>query len=404
MCSVAVSSRNAGIVQGILLISCSWLSVVASGALIGPVIPKIIQAFSPVDNVEWLVAQVAAVPALFVALCSWPMGALADRVGPRKVLMIATLLYAIAGLAPYLLQNLWPMIVSRAVVGAAEGAVMTCSYALIGAYFSGKTRERYYASTTGTAPVMALVAIALGGGLGESNWRNIFLVYFFALVMFVGCLLLLWEPDRTAAARPATPGIAASADGASFRWSRLIGICAISIFVMSAFMITILQTGLLMTERGIDSPAVIGRWQAIASLANPAGAAAFMFLGWRYHTKLALSFAFMAAGLAAIALNSDWQSVIWGGAIANFGCGMILPTVVSWGLEDLPATVRGKAAGLLMTCNFLGQYVSPTIVLGLKGMTGSLSHAVLVYAMACAAGLVLTALAMRSFRSVATSV
>jgi MFS family permease len=369
--------------HGIVLVACSWLSVVASGALVGPVLPRMTEFFKAEPGVSWKINAVATLPALFVALMSWPVGVLADRLGHRRVLVFATLIYACLGVAPFFLTGLGSIVISRGVVGIAEAAVMTCSYALIGAYFLSPARERWYALTTGTAPVVALVAIALGGGLGENDWHNVFLVYAFAFLLFVATLLLLWEPARVNApgAQLAVSGTAAPNQ---FSWNRLLIICVVSIFAMTAFLVTVIQTGFLMTERGISSPAVIGRWQALASLTNPVGALLFGFLGWRFISKLWVSFLLMALGYAAISLRPEWQAVIWGGAIANLGCGMLLPTIVSWGLQDIPPHIRGKCAGTLMSCNFLGQFLSPFVVTWLKGLTGSLSGAVFIYCAACA--------------------
>lgn len=372
--------RRAGVVQGIILVACSWLSVVASGALVGPILPRMTEYFSSDPGVDWKIAAVATLPALFVALMAMPFGMLADRLGHRRVLVCAALIYGVLGIAPYFLNALTPIVVSRGVVGIAEAAVMTCSYTLIGYYFASPARERWYALTTGTAPVVALVAISLGGGLGEQNWHNVFLVYIFALVLFAGALFALWEPSNKQQQH-----ISVAAGSREFSWSQLLIICAISIFAMTAFLVTVIQTGFLLTERGITSPAVIGRWQALASLANPAGAILFGWLSWRYITKLSVSFLLMGTGFAIIALQPSWQAVIYGAAITNLGCGMILPTIVSWGLRDIPAAIRGKATGTLMACNFFGQFLSPFAIVWLKGLTGSLSSAVLCYAIACIA-------------------
>ncbi len=375
-------TSRAGLMQGIVLVACCWLSVIASGALLGPVIPTIIRQFGGGSAVEYQVAAIVGMPALFVALSAFPLGLLADRLGPRRIMIYATLIYAVAGVAPYFLNDLNSIVWTRRAVGIAEGAVMTCSYALIGAYFSGAVRERWYALSTGTPPVIALVAIALGGSLGNSDWHNVFLVYLFALLLFVGSLFLLWEPDRRSGSSIATQA-ASGDDASSFNWGRFLAICALSVFVMTAFVITLIQTGSLMTERGVTSPALIGRWQALSSLANPVGA--LIFVGWRarFESKLMVSFALMAAGFAAIGLREDWQSVIWGAAIANLGCGMIVPTVVSWGLQDVPGSIRGRISGILMACNFLGQSLSPYVMVWLKEH-GGLSRGVFDYGVACA--------------------
>jgi MFS family permease len=375
----AVVKRVAGLPQGILLVACTWLAVMASAALIGPILPRMSQYFAALPDVATKIDNVAGMPPLLVAIFAAPMGWLADRVGARRVLLMCTAVYGALGAAPAFLDNLDTIVYTRALVGIAEAGIMTCAYMMIAAYFNGAARERWFALTTGTAPLMALVSILLGGSLGDQDWHKVFLVYGFGLLLFLGTLTLLWEVDQTGG----QSGSLRSADLSGFKWGRLAAICIISLFAMSAFLITVIQTGFLMTERGIDSPAVIGRWQSLASLANPVGALCFGLLKWRYPRKLVIALLLMAVGFSCISQVSGWQAVIWGGAIANLGCGMMLPTLVSWGLQDLPLKVRGVASGVLMAANFLGQFFSPHLVTYLKGATGSLDHAVFAFAIGC---------------------
>jgi sugar phosphate permease len=62
---------------------------------------------------------------------------------------------------------------------------------------------------------------------------------------------------------------------------------------------------------------------------------------------------------------------------------MILPTLITWAISTLPPAQRGTGTGLWMTASFLGQFLSPLAVLGLRQVTGSLSGAIQVYAVAC---------------------
>jgi len=77
---------------------------------------------------------------------------------------------------------------------------------------------------------------------------------------------------------------------------------------------------------------------------------------------------------------------------ANYSAGMIPPTLITWAITTLPAAQRGTGTGLWMAASFLGQFLSPVVVLALRHVTGSLSGAILVYALACAVS-ALTALA-----------
>lgn len=371
--------RAATALQGWVLVSCGWLAVMAS-AMLSPVLPRMTVHFQQQPQVDVLISLVASLPALFVALLAWPFGILGDRVGHKRVLFWATVVYGVFGTAPVWLNTLPQIVLSRGFVGVAEAAIMTCSTTLVGDYFTAERRGRYLALQTGTAPLMAMTVIALGGALGDSNWRNPFLAYGFAFALVPLTGLLLWEPRRAGAAR--APAGAPSAE--AYRWVKLLLICGVTLFAMTAFLITVIQTGFLLTERGLSAPAKIGLWQGIASLANPLGALTFGLVRSRPLPKVALSFLLLSAGFFVIALLPSWQSAVAGAIIANYGAGMILPTLVTWAITTLPAAQRGTGTGLWMAASFLGQFLSPLAVLGLRHLTGSLSSAILVYAVACA--------------------
>jgi MFS family permease len=368
--------------EGWLLVSCGWLAVMAS-AMLSPVLPRMSAYFQQQPLVDVLISLVAGLPALFVALLAWPFGILGDRVGHKRVLFWATVGYGVFGTAPTWLHSLPQIVVSRGCVGVAEAAIMTCSTTLIGDYFSAERRGRYLALQTGTAPLMAMTVIALGGALGDSDWRNPFLAYGFAFALVPLTGLMLWEPRRAGVAAAALGPVGART-AETFRWGKLLLICGVTLFAMTAFLITVIQTGFLFTERGLASPAKIGLWQGIASLANPLGALTFGLVRSRPLPKVTASFLLLSGGFFVIALLPGWHSVVVGAVIANYGAGMILPTLITWAITTLPVAQRGTGTGLWMAASFLGQFLSPLVVLGLRHLTGSLSGAVLVYAVACA--------------------
>jgi MFS family permease len=367
-------------IQGWVLVSCGWLAVMAS-AMLSPVLPSMTAYFRSVPSVNLQVSLVAGLPALSVALLAWPFGALGDRIGHKRVLCWAVAFYGLVGTAPAWLPALSQIVVSRALVGVAEAAIMTCSTALIGAYFDGTRRGRYLALQTGTAPIAAVTVIAIGGALGASSWRAPFLAYGFGFVLTPLTALLLREV-RAPGGRAEASGSAAS-ESIPFRWGKLIWICTVTVFAMTAFLVTVVQTGFLLTERGVTAPQRIGIYQGVASLANPLGALLFGLLPWRTQSKLTLAFALLSTGFFVIALLPGWRSLVCGAAIANLGAGMILPTLITWAISTLPARLRGSGTGLWMAASFLGQFLSPLVVLGLRDLTGSLSKAILVYAIAC---------------------
>ena len=392
--------RRATAIQGWVLVSCGWLAVMAS-AMLSPVLPSMTAYFRSIPSVDLQVSLVAGLPALSVALLAWPFGALGDRVGHKRVLCWAVAFYGFVGTAPTWLPALSEIVVSRALVGVAEAAIMTCSTALIGAYFDGARRGRYLALQTGTAPISAVTVIAIGGALGASSWRAPFLAYGFGFVLTPLTALLLKEVRAPREPTEAT-AVSPAPESAPFVWGKLIWICAVTLFAMTAFLVTVVQTGFLLTERGVSAPQGIGIYQGAASLANPLGALLFGLLPARTLAKLTLAFALLSTGFFLIALLPGWRSVVIGAAIANLGAGMMLPTLITWAISTLPARLRGSGTGLWMAASFLGQFLSPLAVLGLRDLTGSLSQAILVYAIACGgSGIAALVARLRSQRAVA---
>ena len=394
--------RAATPVLGWVLIAASWLSVMAN-QVIAPVLPSMRAHFAGAAHLDVLIAAAATGPALFIARLSAAFGVLGDRIGHKRVLFATTLLYGIVGTAPVWQATLSGIVFSRALVGVAEAAIMTCSTALLIAHFTGASRGRYLALQTGSAPVVAIVVTLLGGALGAASWRYPFYIYGFAFLLIPLTAWLVWEPShqREVAAAGAA-GDASPAAPAGFRWGVLYWRCAVSAFGMAAFLVTAIQTSFLLTERGVVSPAEIGKWSAVTMLANPVGALIFGLLAWRMVPKLALSFALMAVGHFILATVPHWESTVVGATIANLGAGMILPTMITWTLSDVPVDRRGQCTGIWMSIAFLGQFLSPQSIVGLKLLTGSLGGAILVYAFAGAAAAVIAVVAALRTRSAAT--
>jgi MFS family permease len=374
--------------QGWILVSAAWLSTMAN-QVVAPILPTMTKYFSSQPSVDLYISLAATLPALFVAILAIPAGMLADRYGHKRLLFMAVLVYGIVGTAPLWLKTLPQIVVSRAFVGVTEAVIMTCSTALIGEYFLGTRRERYLALQTGTAPIIAIICTALGGALGNISWRNAYLIYCFAFILIPLTGIFLSE------AKSVNPGKSSpvpssemapnsfSWDNLKQNWMKLIGICLITLFAMTAFLVTIIQLSFVLTERGMSSPLLIGRWSSVALFANPIGALIFTIIPWKSVPKLTLSFLLLSCGFFIISLSSTWELAVAGAVVANLGAGMILPTLITWALSTISDEQRGKGTGAWQAANFLGQFLSPLIILVLKRATGSLSMAILVYAILC---------------------
>jgi hypothetical protein len=150
---------------------------ILGAVLIAPVLPKMQDHFASVPGAKALVPLALTVPALALALLAPFAGVIVDRVGRKRLLVVATVLYALFGTAPLWLDSLGGIIASRALVGVAEAAIMTCCTTLIGDYYSGHRRVKYLALQTMCASASATVFFVLGGAAGSAGWRVPFWVH-----------------------------------------------------------------------------------------------------------------------------------------------------------------------------------------------------------------------------------
>lgn len=371
--------RQAGALQGILLIMCAWCTVLASGAL-APVLPQIRDTFLDTANLDLMIGFVATAPSLAVALFAIPLGRLADRIGLTQVLLCGLAAYGVAGVIPFWLHDLDAIIGTRFVVGIAEGAIMTTSTALIGYVFSGSTRARWLGIQVAAANFLGILVLYSGGLLGLAGWHTPFLIYSFALFLLVPCLFALPRPAPTG--RPA-------GEKPRMLWpaglKRLVGESCGLIFVSTIGLFTIIvQLAFLLEERGAADSSQIGLALALSALGIALGATTGGLLG-RIETlaKLRIAFLLIGSGYLAMMLVGSAVATIATGAVAGFGCGMVIPVLLSRLLGGTPPQLMGGVTGIWIAATFIGQFCNPPLYIMLREIAGSQSGATGIFGAFC---------------------
>ncbi|MBB5747026.1 MFS transporter [Brevundimonas variabilis] len=392
------AARRAGSPQGIVLILAATLSVMGV-LVIAPILPQLMAAYADVPGIAFLGPVILTVPAVCIALFSPFAGWLADRVGRRKMLIAAMLLYAPLGAAPLFLDDIYAILASRIGVGLTEAVIMTTSTTLMGDYFDGKRRDTWVAWQVGICSIAATGLLLLGGLLGSIDWRAPFIVYLSAWGLALATVLLTWEPaPRT------MHGEEGAAKSTPFPVRLLALICAVTFFGGVVFYIVPIQLSVVLGQQGITNPAVIGGSAAFGSLGVPLGSLIFRRLSGM-GTGLILGGAFLLAGvgLVIMGISGTYELTMTGVLINQLGCGIILPTLLAWVMASLPPEARGRGIGIWTGTFFIGQFFSPILLtVGSKAL-GSVGQAVVacgVAALVCAAiGLIA---AIRAHRATTT--
>ncbi len=371
------------VAQGLLLCLLSTLSV-AAALLIAPVLPSIAAAFPHDPNAQTKGVLALAVPALVVAVTAPFAGRLVDKAGRKGVLLLSLVLYLFCGLAPFVLTNLDHIIASRIGVGLAESGFMTASTTLIGDYFKGPRREHWLVVQTGTASVAAVVLTAIGGLLGQYGWRAPFCVYGLALLFIPLVMLLIREPKHDAPQAIAQP----------FPLGRVLPLYVIGLFVAILFFIVPIQTPFLLTARGMGAPQMIGLTSAAGGIAVPVGGLIFKILSkWKLSQHLLLAFTLISGGLVLFCGDGSYPVTCAGIIITGLGCGITLPAILTAIMARLTFEQRGAGTGGWQTAFFLGNFISPVLMLALTAQLHGLGTSLLALAAASAVAVVLSLVA-----------
>lgn len=360
--SRAAAPRIAGTLQGILLLLPITLAVMGLTVLV-PVVPQVMDAFKTTPNFAYLVqGGVLTMPALCIMLFSAPAGWVADRFGRRRVLIGAMIVYAVFGMAPVVLRDLYAIIASRVGVGICEAVVVTASTTMISDYFKGRQRERWLGNQAAVGSLCSIVMIAIGGALGSVfGWHGVFAIYGLSLPLALCVWRFTWEPE--AEDDTAIVPVFGAATVAPFPWSRLLGICAITLFASIMFYTLLTQNALALTALGVSEPARIGLYTAIATLGVPVGTVAFRRLS-RLPVAALLFIEFGAIGLGFVGMGLAAAPLPYVAAalVNQFGCGMILPTLLTWATAGLAFEVRGRGNGLWQASFAIGQFLTVIVV------------------------------------------
>ncbi|WP_369259060.1 MFS transporter [Geodermatophilus amargosae] len=367
-----VTGRPAGRAQALVLLLSSCLAVLGA-VLLAPVLPRIQDAFADTPGVEALAPVVLTAPALVIGLTAVIAGRIVDRVGRKRLLVGALVVYAFVGTAPVWLSSLELIVASRVLLGLTEAAIMTCCTTLLADYFHGSQRERYFGLQVVFTTVAATVFFGVGGALGAADWRTPFWLYAVSLPLAVAAAKLIWQPA------PRVQAAARAEKLPALPWRRLAAPLGVSLVGGLVFYVLIVQLSFKLDDIGVESTAVIGAASAIASVGTAVGGILFGRLAKRGPAVLVpLAFALSGVGIVGLGLSSAVPAVIAFAVITGFGNGLILPSLLTWALGSLSFEQRGRGTGIWTSAFFIGQFFCPLVVLALTGALGGLGTALAV--------------------------
>lgn len=346
--------------------------------------------------------------ALGTILGAWPLvyiaaaaacGALTDRMGPRRTLVLALSIIAISGVFRGLAEGYWEMFFGVAVFGLGGPLVSIGAPKLVSLWFLGKERGLAMGIYTTGSSLGLVISVSAANSvfmpLLNGNWRYVMFLYaglaFTAGVAWfaIGCHPAVRALERRLAAEPKVRQMELFASLISLPEVRLILLMSMGIFffnhALNSWLPEILRSG------GMD-PKSAGFWAAIPTGVGIAAALLIPRLatpGYRHSILAAL---FSSAALATLLFHSGGGILLALGLIfQGVARGALISITMLCLLEarNVSSRFAGSAGGLFFTVGEIGGVLGSVTLGAMYDATGGFDAGLFTLTAVCLAELLL---------------
>ena len=340
------------------ILSMSLLTVMA-GAAIAPALGIIKAHFS--DAPQLLVQFIVSMPALLIIVTNLFFLPLSRRLRTRSIATTGLVLYIVAGAGCFFVDDISLLLVLRALLGVSVGLIMPLSTGLLAFYFPPEEQARLMGLSAAMNQMGGVVATLLAGLLATVEWNYAFLVYLLGLIALV--MVWLWLPDAQLGS--------ANKRGVPFQPRQLLkfhpSVVGMLLLMMIFFIFPTNFAIIASQQTALSSEAVTMIMVGLDVVAFFVG---LVFGGLMSHFRQGIKYfapVFFLVGYASYLIPSIMAAII-GSAFIGIANGVGVPY-----LNTIASIKGGKNSAttvmpLLSAALYLGQFVSPLVVMPLSRM------------------------------------
>ncbi|RJQ05405.1 MAG: MFS transporter [Bacillota bacterium] len=370
--------KPSGVDANLLIVFGVTLFAVLGVSTIAPVLPSVVAEFNLSETQSGLLITAFTLPGVILTPF---VGVFGDRLGRKKILVPALLLFGLAGGSCGLTKDFGLLILLRILQGAGASALSTLNTTIIGDLYQGPERARAMGLNASVLSLAVASYPIIGGSLAVFGWNYPFLLPWLAVPMAVAVARFLTAPEPLNGQ--------ALTDYLGDAWHEIKKPRMLAVFASSVLIFVVLYGGYL-TYLSLylgrvlgSSPVVIGLLMFVTSVSTALVSSQLGALGRRFgtNTLLAVGFAGYAVGLVVVPLaRSVWALAV---PLLVFGAahGLNLPSLQTMLAEEAPLEHRG----LMMSLNGMmlrtGQTLGPLVMglaFGAWGYRGAFWTATLV--------------------------
>ena len=150
----------------VTILSLSVVTVMA-GAAVGPALGVIAEYFSGASQL--LIKLIITLPSLFIILTSFLFSTIANRASSKAIAIIGLLLYVAGGCGAGLADNVYVILMFRAILGIGVGLIMPLSTGLLGYFFDRSEQSKLMGYSVAMNNLGGIIASILAGYLVSLN-------------------------------------------------------------------------------------------------------------------------------------------------------------------------------------------------------------------------------------------
>jgi MFS family permease len=325
--------------------------VIAGMALtvLNPILPSIETALAKTPTDQMLVKQLFGITTLAMLVGAPLGGFLVGRIGMRRLLLGASLLFAFGGSAGYLVSSLPLLLLSRVCVGISASCIQVMALTLINTKLQGTDRAKWMGLHVSIATLCSLAIFPMSGFLGAISWRLPFIEHLFGLVVFAA---ILFSPGSEVPQAPArTAG--APTEESIFKWMPWHYVFLTLFTGAITFLPTIYSPFLFRDRMGLGPEGIA----TIMFCTALTGGLSAMFYGramrlLSVHSAFLVAFGLAATGMLVVAFAPSLPLMVAGFLFYSIGNAWFVPNFMTGlGAKVLPHQ-QARAAGLVKMGQF----------------------------------------------------
>ena len=354
----------------------SLLTVMAAAA-IAPAMGIIRQHFASAPDM--LVQLIISLPALFIILTNLLFLPISRVLRTRAIAIIGLVLYVAAGTGCFFVDNIYLLLVMRALLGVSVGLIMPLSTGLLSYFYPPEEQARLMGLSAAMNQMGGVVGTLLAGMLASIAWNYAFLVYLFGLIALV--MIVCWLPNEKLGS--------SNKRGKVFEPRQLLKFhpSVIGMLLLTMVFFVFPTNFAIITSRQLqlDTTAITLIMVALDLLAFFVGLV-FGHLMHRFRTSIKFFPPIvLIIGYAFYAEASNVAMLLIGSAFIGVGNGIGVPYLLTIASIKGGKNSATTVMPLLSASLYLGQFISPILILplaellfGTHDVTGPYRVAVLI--------------------------